>query len=697
MANPWDEDEIVVAAPAAQQQSMAGGNPWDADPIVDEYQGGDGPGLNIDIVGGIPESLVNAGRGAVQKEVIGNPTDSMSGLDRFRAGVGKSLVDTYEGGKQFFLDSQPSAVTALAGAALGGLRGENVVQSGINSLVDVANDRRDLQAEAANRRQTDSALLDTGAGMSGNVLGTLAQILGPGVLARGTAAAPALLPTTVRGNALQGAFIGATQPATSDADRGLNALAGGAFGGAGAAGIKGGGALLNTGRNVLARTGLTATDRQAANVLAREATNPNQLVIQQSAVPGVERTLGEASNDSGLMALENVMRAKDRGAFEPIDLRNNAARVSQLQRIAGSDSDMAAAEAARESVVDTRLRQALGEGDNFESTAAAAQQAQRQAAQAAADRAIAENQRLASLGMSGRVPVPDVPAASDTVSDGLKNLRGMVGQMQQETAARPSVQAAINDVGRALKGADESVGSLYQVRQYIGDLLQGKAGADKSYARAASRELIQIRDALDGELAARAPSFPEYLSAYRDASKPINRMEVGREILGRSSSTAQDALGNPILTPSGVARATNDLDAIAAKATDFKKARAKDILSADDLKSLRAIQDDMQRIAQRNRSAATGSQTAERMSVGERAAVRGVASKLPWVGPLFEHFEQASNQRLTERLAFLMANPKEAQRVMAALPAQDAGALRKTLGQLALASGRSAQPATDQK
>jgi hypothetical protein len=70
MANPWDDDEIVVAAPAAQQQSMAGGNPWDADPIVDEYQGGDGPGLNIDIVGGIPESLAKAGQGAVQKEVV---------------------------------------------------------------------------------------------------------------------------------------------------------------------------------------------------------------------------------------------------------------------------------------------------------------------------------------------------------------------------------------------------------------------------------------------------------------------------------------------------------------------------------------------------------------------------------------------------------------------------------------------------
>jgi len=695
MANPWDEDEIVVGAPAAQQQSMAGGNPWDADPIVDEYQGGDGPGLNIDIVGGIPESLVNAGRGSVQKEVIQNPTDSMSGLDRFRAGVGKSLVDTYEGGKQFFLDSQPSAVTALAGAALGGVRGENVVQSGINSLVEVANDRRDLQAEAANRRQTDSALLDTGAGMSGNVLGTLAQILGPGVLARGTAAAPALLPTTIRGNALQGLTLGAIQPSTSDADRTQNALVGGALGGAGAGVVRGGAGLLNAGRNALSRAGLTAADRQAAAVMAREATNPNMLVLQDSQVPGVQRTLGEASADPGLMSLENALRARNRGAFDPIDLRNNAARVNQLQQIAGTEADMAAAEAARETVVDTRLAQSLQEGAQYEQALTAAQQAERQSAQEAANRAAVENQRLQSLGLAGNTPVPEVPAPGATVSEGLQNLRGMVGRMRAERAARPSVQSAINDVGRALAGADESVGSLYQVRQYVGDLLSGKAGSDKGYAQAASRELMQIRDALDNELAARAPSFPEYLNAYRQASRPINRMEVGREVLRTSSGSGQDTLGNPILTPSGVHRATNDLDAIAARATDFRRARAEDILTPQDIASLRAIQQDMQRIALRNREAAAGSATMGRLNVGERVAMRGVASRLPWVGQLFELFEGAANQRLNDRLAYLMANPAEARRVMDALTNEDAGVLRRTLGQLALASARGAQPAGD--
>ncbi|QDY48799.1 hypothetical protein DUW70_09765 [Stenotrophomonas maltophilia] len=619
---------------------------WD-----DEPASGDQP-LNIDIVGGTRESDV--GRGAVP-----NPTDNMSGLDRFRAGIGKSLVDTYQGLKQAAGDVGSSPLLALQQGTVGALSGDGFLESGLVALSKLGAERKRLRDEEAARREIDRPLLDTGAGFSGNVLGTIAQILGPGVAARGTAAANALLPSTVRGNALQGLTIGALQPVASENERVGNALLGGVGGGAGAIAAKGAGAALNTGRNLLARTGLNATDRQAGNVLAREATNPNNLTITQSAVPGVQRTLGEASGDSGLMALEQTMRATNRGAFEPIDLRNNAARVQQMQRIAGTDADMAAAEAARSAASEGLRERAFAEGAET----------------------LARNQQADALML---------PA-----STGIAQLRQGIQAIARSGAGNPNVQNATNAVSRALNQTGDSVGGLYNVRKYIGDLLNGRAAGDDASARAASRELIQIRDLLDENLAARAPSFPEYLDAYRSASKPINRMEVGREILSRSSSTAQDQLGNPILTPAGVARATNDLDAISAKATDFKKAKASDILTQQDLASLRAIQDDMQRIAQRNRSAAAGSQTAERLSIGERTAVRGVAGRLPWVGPLFEHFEQQANQRLSERLAYLMANPSEAQRVLAALPKEDAGVVRKSLNQLALASGRSAQPSGD--
>jgi hypothetical protein len=582
------------------------------------------------------------------------PTDSMSTSERFAAGVGKSLVDTGKGAQQFLADMPSLPFSAVSQGVLGVLKGEGFTRGMVNGLAAMGRERQALRDETAERRELDRDLTSTGAGMSGNVIGTIAQMLGPGIAARGTLAAPALLPATIRGNALQGASIGALQPNTGAQDRGLNMLLGGVGGAAGAGLVRLAGATSSGLRNLLGRTGLSGTDRRAAEILAREATAPQTLTYQQSAVPGVRLTLGESTQDPGLMALENAMRARNRGAFEAIDQSNNAARVSQLGRIAGNETDMAAAIEARDAASSGLRDAAFREGDAT--------------AQAARDRS------ALMLGNRG---------------DALRPLREQVSAMSAQNASRPSVQAAVRDVDRALENAGDSVGSLYKVRQYVGDLLEGKAGGDKGYAKAASRELMQIRDALDEQLAQRAPSFPEYLQAYRQASRPINRMEVGREVLQRSSGAVPDQLGNPVLTPAGVMRATGDLDAIAAKATGFKKAQAAEILSPEDIGAIRAIQDDMVRQASRQRSGTVGSQTAERLAIGDRIAKQSLATRVPWAGQFFEHFEARANEQLQERLAFMMANPQEAKRVLAALPERDRAPVRAMLGQLAMASGRS--------
>lgn len=637
----WEEE--TVQSPKIDASSVV----WDSGPITDLPQVNalppdfSGVTATVDTTAEIPGSL--SPRQQAQQNVV----DEMSGPQRFIVGAGKSLVDNAIGVGQIL-----SSEVAPYLYGIPGLVTREIGRRGF---------REDVDQFAQETAERDAPLMKTGAGLAGNVAGNIAQIVGPGIAARGTTASSAILPTTIRGNALQGAFLGGLQPASDATQRAENIGLGGALGGAGAGLVQGAGSVIRGARNVLARGGLTSTDRRAANVLAREATDPN-FTVTDSAVPGVQRTLGEASNDPGLMALENTMRAQSRGAFEPIDLQNNAARVAQLQAIAGSEGDMAAAEAARTA-----------------------------ASEGLRDRAFAEGAETAQ-----RLQQADM-LMNPNAGSGMAQLRQGIQSIARAGAGNPNVQNATNAVSRALDQTGDSVGGLYNVRKYIGDLLNGRAAGDDASARAASRELIQMRDMVDENLAARAPSFPEYLDAYRNASKPINRMEVGREILSRSAGTLQDVQGNPILTPSGVARTTNDLDAIAAKATDFKKAKASDILTAQDLAAIRAIQDDMQRIALRNRSATAGSQTAERLSVGERAAVRGVASKLPWVGPLFEHFEGAANQRLNERLAFLMANPAEAQRVLKALPKDDASALRTTLNQLALATNRGAATSATQK
>lgn len=621
--------------------------------------------LNIDIVD------TPANRKAAQEALV----NDMSNAERFTVGVGKSVADSAIGAGQVL-----SSEIAPYLYGIPGLVTRELGRRGAREEID------QFAREAAER---DAPLMDTGAGLAGNITGSLAQILGPGIAARGTTASSAILPTTIRGNALQGAYLGALQPTTEEGQRGQNIALGGALGGAGAGLANGAGALIRGARNVLARGGLTSTDRRAANVLAREATNPD-IQLTPSSVPGVQRTLGEATLDPGLMALENTVRAQNRGAFEAQDIANNVARQQQIQSIAGTGAEMAAANQARDNVVDTTLQQALREGAGYQQSLSASQEAARSNARQAAQAAELENQRMASLGLSGRVPVPEVPSPQTTVSDELSALRSSVQELSQQNAPRQGVKAALDDVLRSLNAADDSVGSLYLSRKYINDLLEGKLGSDKSYAKTAQSELLDIRSQLDDILSQRAPSFPQYLDAYREASKPINRMQTGRQIAKSASVRARDESGVRFLTPDKVFGVMDELDAIAQKATGFKKAKASEILLPEDITKLRAIQDDMQRIAQRSRSAASGSPTNERGTITERTALKGLTSRLPWVGELFQHFEGAANQRLNERLAYLMANPAEAKRVMAALPKSDASALRTTLNQLALATNRAA-------
>ena len=141
-----------------------------------------------------------------------DPTEGMSGLEKFLAGVGKSFSDTGRGLYQAGVDSAARTVNPV-GALL-----RNVGATGLSDAVaeyagaPLSQESVRLQAEEKDSRRIDAPLMSTGAGISGNVAGTLAQIFAPGVALRGTAAGAALLPRTVAGNALQGGALGAVSP-----------------------------------------------------------------------------------------------------------------------------------------------------------------------------------------------------------------------------------------------------------------------------------------------------------------------------------------------------------------------------------------------------------------------------------------------------------------------------------------------------
>lgn len=592
-------------------------------------------------------------------EVRPDATDGMGWYQKYRAGLGKSMVDTYQGAKQLGVDVIGELAgdrTGLTGSsALSGLiTGE---KPGSNAVTRWAERKgEELRAEEAERRRLDADLMGTGAGAFGNIAGTVGQLFLPGVAARGTAIGRALLPATVRGNALQGAAMGALQPVAEEGERGRNMAIGGLAGGSGALAGKGLGALAKLAGRA-SPSALSSTDAKVAEVIRKEASGAQSLMAPApSAVPGVKRTLAEESRDEGLARLEQTLRGQPGFNWGARETANNTARMNVLEGLAGTDADMAAAETAR--------------------SAAAS---------------VAKNKAMSS----GPVSIADTTQRVDAAIDAAKG--------------RPAVQGALQQVKDLLVkdprmgNAEDDIRVLENVRETIGDMLAGRYGGDSAAALKGSRELIGIRDSLNAEIGLQVPSFTDYLNAYRQGSAPINRMEVGRELLRRSTQNIQtDGAGNRLLAPRPTSNAVRDLDAIAKTATGFNKARADKILSPSDIVSLKSLQDDMERQVFA-RSAGTGGNSAtasrgsalDRLKNGVGNAVAGMIPGGAHVKSFAQFLDQQGAERVNQRLAYMLANPDEARRILEALSKSDRAVVTKALIQLGGKSGAAVPALTE--
>lgn len=147
-------------------------------------------------------------------------TKGQSAYENFMAGAGKSVMDSWNGLRQ------------LGGAAADAIPG-----------VDLTDWRKGVQDEIDENRRIDRPLMDTTAGIAGNIAGATAQAAIPvgGWAGRaGTAfgkAAPYI------GSATRGAAFSAAQPISGGESRGKNALFGGLAGVAGQGIASGAGAL----------------------------------------------------------------------------------------------------------------------------------------------------------------------------------------------------------------------------------------------------------------------------------------------------------------------------------------------------------------------------------------------------------------------------------------------------------------------
>lgn len=396
-----------------------------------------------------------------------------------------------------------------------------------------------------------------------------------------------------------------------------------------------------------------------------------------SQVPNYTRTIGEETQIPAIMQIEDYLRASQPEAFRGVDQANNLANLEVLQRMAGTPEQMATAKAARTAAVEEPLAQV----------------------KSAADIDMSQTLRALDTAIEEQTGRP-------MVQSGLQDIRNLIAQ----SAKTPET---IYDQGGLLvqegqPGALVSPKVVDKIRQTIGDMLSGKYGGDSAKALAGARELIDIRDQLVKEAGEQLPSFAQYISAFRNASKPINQMQVGRTLIKKGSGTNSDQFGNPILSQAKMSRAMRDLDDIAQRATRFNKAKASDIITPSVMKELTEVMENLQRAANVARSNAAGnSATAGRTSVRDRLSgadtisgglkARALRRAMPnWLGggDTAAFIEKQLNDDTMKALSYLVANPKEARRVLSALDEQSRKTLTNALAVITASTG-GAQAATE--
>jgi hypothetical protein len=156
-----------------------------------------------------------------QYKATHNATIGMSGIDKFMAGAGKSVYDMGRGIKQL------------------GLGAADLVNPRDRQLSDLITDKprsryKEYAQEIDNTRRLESPLMSTGAGLAGNIAGTIAStaipagVLGAGARAAGMTRTAAVLgqvvnPTSLKAALGTGAALGALQPTGKNDSRLLNA------------------------------------------------------------------------------------------------------------------------------------------------------------------------------------------------------------------------------------------------------------------------------------------------------------------------------------------------------------------------------------------------------------------------------------------------------------------------------------------
>lgn len=547
-----------------------------------------------------------------------DPTEDMSGLQRFNAGIGKSFVDLGRGAAQL-VGLGPSA------------------------------------EETRDQKELDAPLLRTGAGLAGNLAGSIG-LFAPAAVVPGA--------NTVAGAGAIGATMAALAPTESVGERIKNMSVGGALGGGVQAATHIPKAISNVreagraiveplsaeGRDqIIGRALNKATGGQEKDVIAR-------LQAARELVPGSAPTAGQAAGNAGIAAIERTATATNPVVMELSRQRmaaQNTARTGMLDDLAGTGGQRMFFQDARDATSKKLYDEAYEKGVDLA--------------------------RDATTGQF--LPKASVTARKGEITKLLQtpSMQDAVTQARRLMADDPNLKGALLDPAGSVQGLDYT-------RRALSDMISKAQGNEQ-------RILINLRDRLDTTLNTISPKYAEARTTFAKMSQPINQMDIAAEIAKKSRRPLDDQL-----MPAAYARALSD--DTAAAATGFNRATLEGSLTPRQQASLQAIKDDLARAEfAKTAGRGVGSDTVQKLAMSNLLEATGApripallsrpASIAKWAT---EKVYGAADKEAAKRLSEALLDPQETARIMAGVKAHPQTIIDELTRQRLGTAGRLALP-----
>ena len=485
-----------------------------------------------------------------------------SGLQNFVAGYGKAGSDLAKGAGKLVRDVM-EAVTPNDDRKLSDL----IVPKKPTSPGSRAADAIGLPnaQDLADSDRLDRALIETGAGKAGNIVGNIAAAV-PSAFVPGA--------NTVLGAGAIGAGYGAIAPAADWMERAKNVGLGAVLSGGITGAVKAAPALWKAFVSPFTAKG---QEDIALSTIGRFAKDPAAVTkaVTDELIPGSRPSLAEVTGDPGIAQLQRAAQAKSpevASAFSDVLESRVKARKAALFDIAGADGKKEFFEAARDATA----------------------------------------QRLYGEAFKAKVDPKVAKAVAPEVAELLK---------------RPSIQAAQSDAVRIAKeeGVDltpakmkaGSIESLHYMKKSLDGMI---SKANTSGDKAEASRLLDTQDKLLGVMDELSPAYKNARAEYAAASKPINQMQIGEYLTNKlfPAMTQIESDGMKFSSrqkPDRFLEAVKAGDKMARDATGFKGAKLADILTTDQLNTVINLAKDVARESgTAERAAVRGSPTAQYLS-----------------------------------------------------------------------------------